>query len=144
MKLTMEKLKKLIKEELQKLEEGLPKSVRDASEEGNINYNNINVKYYYYEPKGEKQDTKPAAIRTQIKKLKDNYMYEDGTYRAVKGGSNLEKQIMAKLKKDPKEWQMLRDDNRSMIFIHLSSPVYKTDAANLIKSGDILHQPQKR
>jgi hypothetical protein len=110
MKLTMAKLKKLIKEELQRLEEGLPKPVLDASEQGNINYNNINVKFYYYEPKGVTQDTKPDEIRKQIKQWKDNYMDDDGAYRAVKRGSNLEKRIMTKLKKGQDSEKLLDDD----------------------------------
>jgi hypothetical protein len=142
MKLTMAKLKKLIKEELQRLEEGIPKSVRDASEEGKIDYINPSftikgLKYYYYSPAGEASDTDAKAIRQQINDLKDDYKYEDGRYRAVKGGSELEKQIMANLN-NPADWKMLRDDDRSMIFIFV--PI---SAANkLIASGDILHQQQ--
>ena len=50
MKLTTQRLKQLIKEEIEKMNEGLPKPVADKAKRKIITYKNTDVPYYYYAP----------------------------------------------------------------------------------------------
>jgi len=140
MKLTQDRLKRIIKEELEKIlnEEAIPKDIRDMSQQGKINYNNLIVPYFYFV--AEEQAKQPQDLRKvqdRIKKIKDGGLYDDGAYRIVKSRSNLEKKILTDVGVPQKEWNLFNDNYRGILFVMLGGQIDPNDSNKLLELPDL-------
>tara|TARA_Y100000592_G_scaffold14464_1_gene20554 strand:+ start:661 stop:1077 length:417 start_codon:yes stop_codon:yes gene_type:complete len=133
MKLTMAKLKRLIKEEIEKMNEGLPKPVADNAKRKIIMYKNTEVPYYYYAPeedKGQGVDSdknKEFAHKYYSGKFKGGY----GAHYVANPKKPLAKAIMKQEGLQDDEIQAFFTDSmeRAIIFIvdKPNSPIHGSE-----------------
>ena len=121
MKLTMEKLKRLIKEEIEKMNEGLPKPVADNAKRKIIMYGKTEVPYYFYAP--EKDQGQGVNSDENIKFAKKYYSGKFkggyGAHYVANPKKPLAKAIMKQEGLQPDEIQAYFTDSmeRAIIFI---------------------------
>ena len=121
MKLTMEKLKRLIKEEIEKMNEGLPKPVADNAKRKIIMYKKTKVPYYFYAPErdqgqGVNSDENKKFVKLYYSgKFKGGY----GAHYVADPKEDLAQAIMSQEGLQPDELQALfrPSEERAIIFI---------------------------
>ena len=138
MKLTIQRLKRLIKEEIEKMNEGLPKPVADKAKRKIIMYNTKEVPYYFYAPemnKGQAVDSdenKELAFLYYSGKFKGGY----GAHYVANPKKPLAKAIMSQEGLKDKDIQALFTDakERAIIFI-VDDPHQPIHGSEYIKRG---------